>query len=448
MANTKLTRTFGSGGNRVKWTWSGWIKRTGLGSAQAIFTAYENANNHTYCRFDSDDELRFEDQTSGNTNGRIVSNMKFRDINCWYHLVLVFDKNNSTSGDRIKMYVNGERITSFSDTGNTPFDTSQMNNESLGREHEIGCFNNTNFFNGVMSHIHFCDGYAYLPSDFGETDSTTGNWKIKTSPSVSYGTTGYWILKDGNSVTDSSTNSNAWTVGGGTLTKTEDCPSNVFATWNILDSHYFWGAEESSWCTNGNTKARSGNSQYSSSTATLGASSGKYYWEIKLSAASNSEKYFHIGIKSKQDLNTQTGLGSFSTDYAYRGHNGNLMYNDNSTSYGDTYQVGDIVGVAMDLDNNRLFFSKNGVWQNSGDPTSSTGAISITDPASTDFGFYVPAWSWNDGSSYGTIEANFGNGAFGSTQLTGTTYQASGIGIFKYQPPTGYTALSTKGLNL
>ena len=80
----------------------------------------------------------------------------------------------------------------------------------------------------------FFDGYKYDASDFGSTDSTTGEWKINTSPSVSYGTMVSWILKDGNSVTDQSGNSNNFTVGGGTLTKTEDCPSNVFATINAL----------------------------------------------------------------------------------------------------------------------------------------------------------------------------------------------------------------------
>ena len=220
------------------------------------------------------------------------------------------------------------------------------------------------YFDGYLSHVHFIDGTQYAASDFGSTDATTGEWKINTTPSVTYGNNGFFILKDGNSLTDQSGNSNNFTLGGGTLTKSEDNPSNVFATWNILDSHYFWGATESSWATNGNTKARSGNSQYSASTATMGASSGKYYWEIKAAAAVILQKYYHIGIKSKQDTNTSTALGVLSTDYCYRGHNGNSQNNNTSSTFGATYQVGDIVGVALDLDNNKLYFSKNGTWQN------------------------------------------------------------------------------------
>ncbi len=445
MASTKLTRTFGSGGNRLKWTWSGWVKRSGLGSAQAIFTAYENANNHTYCRFDSDDELRFEDQTSGNTNGRLVSNMKFRDTNFWYHLVLVFDKNNSTSGDRIKMYVNGERITSFSETGNAPFDTGQMNNESLGREHEIGCFNNTAFFNGLMSHIHFCDGYAYLPSDFGETDSTTGEWKIKTSPSVSYGTTGYWILKDGNSVTDSSTNSNAWTVGGGTLTKTEDNPSNVFATYNFLIGNHSNGNTLIPDMSNGNLDAWRTDSTWRIAMSSLAASSGKYYAEFKQSNDYGTD-YAYIGIWDIDAYAQKPSGYPYMADMAncfglYNG-NGNVWSGSSDTSYGVSYAQNDIIGCAMDLDNNKIYWSKNGTWMNSANPSSGTGGYSIT--ANKTYAMGVQLYN-------NAFRANFGNGYFATTEITtntGTGYQdADGNGRFYYAVPTNFRCLSTKGLN-
>ena len=64
---------------------------------------------------------------------------------------------------------------------------------------------------------------------------------------------GFFILKDGNSVTDQSGNSNNFTVGGGTLTKTEDCPSNVFATWNPLDIQGTTSRSITYGNTNGNT---------------------------------------------------------------------------------------------------------------------------------------------------------------------------------------------------
>ena len=73
--------------------------------------------------------------------------------------------------------------------------------------------------------FNWVDGTAYDASTFGSTDSTTGEWEINTSPTVTYGTNGFFILKDGNvQLHDESGNSNNFTLGGGTLTNTEDCP--------------------------------------------------------------------------------------------------------------------------------------------------------------------------------------------------------------------------------
>ena len=364
MASTKLTRTFGSGGSRVKWTWSGWIKRSTVGSQQAIFAGYENANNQTQCKFNSSDQLYFGDESSGNTNGRIVSTAKYRDTNAWYHLVFVFDKNNSTSGDRIKMYVNGERVTSFSDTGNAPSDTSAMNNDSLGREHEIGCKNNSDFFDGVMSHIHFCDGYAYTPSDFGSTDSTTGEWKINATPSVSYGTTGYWILKDGNSVTDSSPNSNAWTVGAGTLTKTEDNPSNVFCVLNRLQVPKV-GQLAMSY---GNTRVLGNDSAWQRAYGTIGANSGKWWYEIYLEAADTSSRigWDSIDNPNMGDDNYYSGIAIKNSGVIMGGINGTASYSPSNVQLpadgggNATWSQGDYLGMGIDLDNNTITIYKNG----------------------------------------------------------------------------------------
>ena len=126
------------------------------------------------------------------------------------------------------------------------------------------------------------------------------------------------------------------------------------------------------------------------------------------------------------------------------------MNNGSSSAYGSTYAVGDIIGIAMDLDNNKLYFHKNGTYLNSGVPTSGstgTGAISIADASTTAFGFYVPAFSWNDGSSYGTNSVNFGNGYFGTTVVSSAQNPDDGIGIFEYDVPAGYRALCTTSIN-
>ena len=229
MASVSLRRTQSSG-NRQKWTYSAWIKRTGIGVLGSLIGSSSAGNNNGYgqIRFQADDTLNFTGWSEW-----WITNRKFRDPNAWYHIVFAVDTTQGTNTNRFKLYINGTQETSFS-TINYPdedFDLSLNVNSAyvyLGAESYSS--GTSRFFDGSMSHVHFIDGTAYDASAFGETDATTGEWKIKTSPSVTYGTNGFFILKDGNSVTDQSGNSNNFTVGGGTLTKTEDNPSNVFAT--------------------------------------------------------------------------------------------------------------------------------------------------------------------------------------------------------------------------
>jgi hypothetical protein len=232
---------------------------------------------------------------------------------------------------------------------------------------------------------------AYAPTAFGETDSTTGEWKIKTSPSVTYGTNGFFILKDGNSVTDQSGNSNNFTVASGTLTNTEDCPSNVFATWNSLVGSNAGGATVYyPTLENGNTKATSGNgAQNAIAASTLGASSGKWYAEFVLLSETDTGAASFIGVTDD--------LAAFQTENIQT--SSQVLYGDNGTVYsrssttsdtGTSFSTGDVVGVALDLDNNYIYFSVNGTFVSSGDPTSgSSGTGGYTLGSGTNDYFFM-----------------------------------------------------------
>ena len=363
-----------------------------------------------------------------NGNTRFSPTVYMRDVNAWYHIHLKVSSGTGT------LYYNGESV-------KTSITVDAQNYNGGGAEHYIhtygGGLSSYDNLECVMSHFHFVDGTAYDPTAFGETDSTTGEWKIKTNPSVNYGTNGYFILKDGNTGTDHSGNGNNFTLTG-TCTKTEDCPSNVFATWNPLDNYY-----ASSTFSSGNTALNSGGTSIETwNTSTLAASSGKYYFELKHNGGSATPYRQLVGITQSPTISASAQLGSTSTSWGYYDNTGYVRNNNSNISWsGNTWTQNDIIGVAMDLDNNRLFFSKNGTWQNSADPTTSTGAITIT--AGTYF------FAWGDATTHSSYcQANFGNGYFGTTAVSSAGTNASGIGIFEYDVPTGYTALSTKGLNL
>ena len=447
MANTTLSRLGIAAGDRTKWTFSAWVKRSGLGSdAQHIFSGNSErtgGSNYTSFYFDND-QLRYYDYYNSGIQNTFTTNAKYRDVNGFYHLVLAYDSTQSTASNRVKLYVNGEQVTSFAATSYPgPSEGSFMN--VSGNDNYIG--NQTTSggypFSGSMSHIHFIDGTAYDASAFGETDATTGEWEAKTSPSVTYGTNGFFILKDGNGITDQSGEGNDFTLGGGTLTDLKDNPDNVFATMNPLDNYY-----QGSTFSNGNNTVVSGSSSTTFNTSTLMMTSGKYYVEVKPTAGSATSQ---IGVTGRLAVNATSTLAVTTSAVGYLDSGSVWGSNSNQGGTWSTYSNNDIIGIAVDCDNNKLYFSKNGVWQNSGVPTSGstgTGAISLTAPSSTTNGAYAFAMNetWNDNTR--TWQWNFGNGYFGTTAVASAGTNASGIGIFEYDVPTGYTALSTKGLNL
>jgi len=439
MANTYLYRTPSSAGNRKTWTWSAWIKLSDVGVETPFFATPVSTNDTGW----------FSIRLNGNSvvivglynTNFIVTNRRLRDTNGWYNICVSFDSTNSTASDRCKLFINGVRETSFANSSNPTLNQDyNMNNNVF---HSIGEEGNT-FFNGSMSHVHFIDGTAYDASAFGSFDNDTGEWSINTSPSVTYGTNGFFILKDGNSVTDQSGNSNNWTVGGGTLTKTEDNPSNVFATGNPLIGIHSNGNGLVPTYTNGNTTSTSGGSAWKIHQSNLGASSGKYYAEFKLISNSGTW-YSYVGIYDldgyAQKISGYPYLSDMANTYGLKDGNGQIHTGGSGTSYGVSYGTGNIVGVAMDLDNNKLYFSKDGVWMNSANPSNGTGGYSITANKTYVIGIQQYA------VGYLRFAHNYGNGYFQTTAVSSAGSNASNLGIFEYDVPTGFTALCTKGLN-
>jgi len=444
MASTYLTRTPSSTGNRKKWTWSGWVKKTKIGGSnnKELMSANNGSNQFSSIFFNPADQLNYYDYTTGYSS-QIITNRLFRDISAWSHIVIAYDSAQSTSSDRIKLYVNGVQETSFG-TSTYPSQNydSFMNLSSvpnyIGRE-----TGTSNLYEGSMTHIHFCDGYAYDASSFGESDSTSGIWKPKTAPSVTYGTNGFFLKFENSGAmgTDSSGNSNTFTVSG-TLTQNVDTPSNNFATFNPLKTSEGSNVRIPSFDL-GNTRANFDNASYNESGyTTLAVSSGKWYCEMKaedISANANTR----IGI-ANIEYTGSSFQGNDTNTFTYQA-DGNKRVAGTATSYGNTYTTGDIIGIAMDLDNQKLYFSKNGTFQNSGDPTSGatgTGAISIN--SNINYSFYAEDYA---SSGNKEISANFGQGYFGTTAVASAGTSPSGGGIFEFDCPNGYQALCTKGIN-
>jgi len=445
MASTYLQRTTGTPTLGTKCTVSFWWKNSegkpSGGSDRVIFGTETTADCYIYLR--NTGELGLYQASTGGFDFR--TSRLITDCSAWYHICFTFDSTLSTSADRIKIYINGVRETAFNASTTMAQNATIRLNEASKVINIGGGFNQN--MNGLLSHINFIDGTAYDASAFGSTDATTGEWQINTSPSVTYGNNGFFILKDGNSVTDQSGNSNNFTVGAGTLTKTESSPSNVFATANPNDVMKGSAGILKPTFSNGNLTLSSSAGNNYQTFGTIAVDTGKYYWETKATDCDGHRVGVFFGNNKVHGGSYYYGANAF-----YIHQNGLIYYNGSTYTYMSSLSDGDIVGVALDRTNGHIYLHKNGQYADGNGNNNQTFANAVS--ISTKLGVTMPSdITYPFFDVYGTaiMDINFGNGKFGTTAITtnsGNGYAgAEGSSIFNYQPPTGYSALSTKGLN-
>ena len=442
--SAKLQRTPSSDGNKRTWTISTWIKRSKLGALQTFFGAGSSSPD-TLIKLTPDDEFEIS-RYSGGYTWQVTSSNKLRDSSAWYHLVGAVDTTQGTASNRVKLYINGVQVSSFTNSSypSQNFDT-ELNDTS--RPTKLGTHpGDTQYYDGYMTETHFVDGSQLAPTDFGEFDDN-GVW-IPKQYTGSYGTNGFFMQfkQTGTSQNssgigaDTSGNDNHFAVSNlAALDITEDTCTNNFCTFTPIDT-----PETNPTLSEGNVKlATQASPAYTFDVASFGLQQGKWYWEIKCSGAYDDD-YHMVGIASTQPTAHNQELGYFTNDYGLYGGGGvnSLRYGATFYSYGNAITNNDIVGVALDLDNNRLYFSINGTFQNSSDPANGTNPISITDPSSTDRGFYFPAVCFLDGSNSATYEGNWGNPSFSISSGNNDGL----YGNFEYSVPSGYYALCTKRL--
>ena len=386
--------------------------------------------------------VKFKCYQSASLIGELVTKAKLRDVGAWYNIVVNIDFANVTESNRMKLWINGIQQTgSLLEDETYPGTSATV--DSGGSVFNIGRYQaSSDYFKGSMSHIHFYDGYAYDATDFGEFDATSGIWKIKTSgPSTTYGTYGFNVKMEDrtNLDLDSSSNALAFTTGGD-LTATYDNPSNNFCTMNPLDNYW-----QSATFANGNNTMTAHAGNYTWNTATVGLTSGKWYWECK--GGTNIANVI-VAICSKLSPGSTTEITSDASSISMEMGSGNVLKGSVSQYSGTGYTTSNVCGIAMDLDNNKYYLALDNVWKNSGDPTSGatgTGAVSITTPI-PNTGLYFPTQADPSSGVGGECFWNFGSGYFGTTAVTSAEADGAGIGAFEYAPPTGYYALCTKNI--
>ena len=429
-------KSISSGGSGTTATFSAWIKLSAAPD-KAIFTSYIDANNFVEIYFSSS-SFRIYHYDGGSLSNALYTDALYRDQSSWYHFHVIFDTTNGTEASRLIITVNGTRVTSFSTT-NYPTSSQDMELNSSSATLNVAARNADEQFVGYMAEVVWLDGTASAASNFGEFDEDSPTiWKPKDVSGLTFGTNGFYLdFEDSANLGNDANGGTDFTETNLAATdQTTDTPTNNFATLNPLYNNSLVYAE-------GNCKITEAG-DWQSSFSTIGATSGKWYMEFKCSASTDGTDNFSGGICALDGvsdaaiaLTVPGGSGSSIISYGYE-NDGTKDVKNTSSSYGSTYGSAstDIIGVYMDLDNNKLYFAKNGTVQDSG-----TG-ISIDDGYT--YGFTV-------GDYYGTSEANFGNPTF---SISSGNADANGYGNFEYDPSSGtfdsaskdFYALCTKNL--
>ena len=412
-----LSRTPSSASNRRTFTFSCWFKYT-HGTGQNIWTAGDDVNNRTHVDFNSDGSFQIESKSGGSEQFKLEGTPKYRDPAAWYNLVWAVDTTASSASDRVKAYINGSEVTfSSANYGSQNIDTA-INNTVL---HVIGkrSYADSNYFNGyIAGDVNFIDGSALGPSSFGETVENI--WIPKDTSDLTFGTNGFRLQFKNSSVASASSS----TVGADTSGNDHHFSStNLATTDNMTDSptdnHCVMSpitvAESQAQATlsDGNLKVDLG---------TPGSSVAHTYGTIAIPA---SGKYFFEGTFSDVSGGPRIGISVVRTSanqsrYAYIS-SGQKIVNTSASSYGASYSASDVIGVAVNVDDDEITFFKNG---------SSQGAFTIDLTASTggSSSDYFPFITNGSGTSTSVVEFNFGARDFAHT------------------PPVGFVALSTANL--
>jgi hypothetical protein len=440
-----MHKTPGSAGNRAKWTYSAWIKLGRASGAQRILlNGYSASTDESRIFISSGQRLGTYNWVSNSADGNYETSRLLRDPSAWYHVVVSWDSDNATAGDRIKMYINGTEETSFNTESNPGSGSDSFITSNV--KHWMGASPDGQYFDGYMAEVCLCDGQTYAASDFGEFDEDSPTiWKPKDVSGLTFGTNGFYLdFEDSSNLGNDANGGTDFTeVNLAAVDQATDTPTNNFATLNPLNVPTSTAPVFSE----GNCQVVSQNasSKYFGATSTLGMTAGKWYAEFVAVSVSNGGMFGANGSPGEQARNNGQ-VGYTTSGYGY--HNGGDKKTDDSgSSYGDTFTDGDIIGVALDLDNLKIYFAKNGTWQDSGDPTSgATGtgaAFTVTAVASTPEAHYVFSVSDNATGST-TLQANFGGcPAF---SISSGNADGDGYGNFEYAVPSGYYALCTKNL--
>ena len=424
-----LSRTQTSG-STTKFTYSAWMKRSKLGSAQDFLDVYDDNNNRFGFFWSDDDQIDMYNKISGSVNFQKITTAKYRDTSAWYNVIIAADTTLATAEDRIKLWVNGVRVTSFG-TNTNPGSSDNLSIHSSDDTQRIGSYGTGGSdYDGYMAEVVWIDGTTYDNTYFGEFDSDSPKiWKPKDVSGLTFGNNGFHLdFEDSSALGNDVSGENhdfSVTNLASTDQATDTCTNN-FATMNPL-----FARSNNVTFTEGNLKGALASEGNQIIASTIAVSAGKWYFEFQANAQEASA-YMEVGIfPTYHTTVTPNYIGGLSDGYSLQ-KNG-YFYNNNSAvaTDGPTYGTSDIMGVALDLDSGTktIKYYKNGSLDDG-----TTQNITVTEDV------YI---GWRGFGNAEALSMNFGSP---KDSISSGNADGNGYGNFEYAVPSGYYSICTKNL--
>ena len=430
-------------GNKKTWTFSAWLKRTQLGQDYSCVFG----SGYTNIQFMDNDKLRVV-LYDGSNSRYADTDQVFRDTAAWYHIVIALDSTQGTASDRVKIYINGVRVTSFSNTTYT--NMSQNDEFGLGYAGSDGSerwlrlgdfFAGSEGFSGYMSDVYYLNGTAEDADAFGEFDGDSGIWIPKKYTGSGFGTQGFkYEFKDSSALGTDTSGEGHDANGLNNITAADqatDTPTNNFQTFLSDGSLFNTGANNITYSEGGTKFAKGNATAWTISYTNMAMPNGKWYMEFENHGTGKNTQYGLIPVAfptSRAYLDTYIGATTDGT-VAYNLASGS--FNQNGGGSGGVSSVtGDIIGIAVDIDNNRAYWHKNGTYMDSSDPVAGSGGKVLSDEP---YFFALATYNPNNNGKTNT-------GGYTAISISSAASDANGYGTFEYAPPSGYYALCTKNL--
>ena len=436
-----LTRTqdSGTGDQKRKATFSWWFKRGSSFGTEMIHVAAAPSS-RLLARFDTSNRLVFR-LTNGTTEYQKVTNMTFEDSSKWYHCHWQIDASQSTATDRSKVWIDGDQITSWSSDSNPGQNTDVVGLSDGTTQRVSGTSHSTGqYFDGYLAEFNYCDGVITTVDNFGITDTATGRWIPKELSGITYGSNGFRLQFGTDSALgdDTSGNTNDFSSSGLTTSdQRTDTPTNNLPIMRPYNPSYSQTLSEG----NLQTATTAINRGYPMCSTLRPKGSGKYYAEVRFSSTGGGNTV-NFGCYAQEDLhnyssgNAYTGGSNLGSGYWYvhGGHSSKGFYHNGTKTSSDSssFSSGDVLGLALDLDNGTLsFYNDDGnlFGSTTFDSSKSACFAAMTNASGINF-----IWNFGD------------NGTFNGNETAGGNADEDGIGNFFHSVPTGFKALTKESM--